>query len=45
MAEMNDTDDSPDDAYFSNTVFYVLIDCLLTGLTMRLNADKKLAEN
>ena len=42
---MNDTDDSPQEAYFRKTVFYVLIDNVVTGLTVRFNAVKKLVEN
>ena len=44
MAEMNDTGDSPEEAYFRKTVFYVLIDDALTGLSVRFNAVMKLAE-
>ena len=43
MAEMNDTDDSPEEAYLCKTVFYVLIDNVATRFTVCLNADKKLA--
>ena len=43
MAEMNDTDDSKEEAYFIKSVFYVLIDKVSTGLTVRLNVAKKLA--
>jgi len=45
MAEMNDTGDSPEDAYFRKTVFYVLIDYVVAGLTVRFKAVKRLAEN
>ena len=44
MAEMNDTDDSPEEAYFRKTVFYVLIDNVVAGLTVCFNAVKKLAK-
>ena len=45
MAEINDIDYSPEAAYFRKTVFYVLADNVVTGLTVRFNAAKKLAEN
>ena len=45
MAEMNDTDDYPEEAYFRKTVFYVLIDNVVTGLTVRFNAVRMLAEH
>lgn len=38
MVEMNDTDDSPEEAYFRKTVFYVLIDNIVAGLSVRFNA-------
>ena len=45
MAEMNDTDDSPEEANFGKSGFYVLIDNVATGLTVCFNAVKKMAEN
>ena len=44
MREMNDTDDYPEEAYLRKTVFYVLIDNVVSGLTMRYNAVRKFAE-
>ena len=38
------TDDSPEEAYLRKTVFHVLIDNVVTGLTVRFNAVKKLTE-
>ena len=37
--------DTPEEAYFIKTVFYVFIDNVITGLTARFNAVKKLAKN
>ena len=45
MAEMKNTDDFLEDSYFGKTVFYVLIDNVVTRLTVRFNAVKKLVEN
>ena len=45
MAEMNDTDDSQEEAYFRKTVFYVFIDNVVAGLTVRFNAVKRLADS
>ena len=45
LAEMSDTDDLPEEAYFRKTVFYVLIDDVVAGLTVHFNAVKWLAEN
>ena len=39
-AEMNDTDDTAEQAYSMKTVSYVLIDNVVTGLTVRFNAAK-----
>ena len=36
LAEMTDTDDSPEEAYFRYTVFYVFIDNFVAGLTLHL---------
>ena len=44
MAEINDTDYSPEEAYFRKTVFCVLIDNVVTTLHIRLNAAMKMAE-
>ena len=44
IAKMNDTD-STEEACFAKSVFHVLIDNVVTGLTVRFNAAKKLAEN
>ena len=38
MAEINDTGDSPEEANFRKTVFYVLIDNVAAGLTERYEA-------
>ena len=35
MVEMNETNDSPEEAYLRKTMFYVLIDNGVTGLTIR----------
>ena len=40
MAKINDTDDSPEEAYFKKIMFYVLFDNVVTGLTVRYNAVK-----
>ena len=45
MAEINDTADSPEEAYLKKTAFYVLIENVVTGLTVRSNTAKKLSEN
>ena len=45
LEEMNDADDSPEEAYFRKTVFYVLIDNVIAGLTVRFDAVKRLVEN
>ena len=45
LAEMTDTDDLPEMAYFRKNVFYVLIDNVIAGLTLRFNSVKRLAEN
>jgi len=45
LAEMIDTDDSPEEAYFRKTVFYVLIDNVVAGLTLGFNAVKRLSES
>ena len=45
MAEMTDTDNLPEEAYFRKIVFYVLIDNVVAGLTLRFNAVEWLAEN
>ena len=42
---MNDTYDSPEEACFRKTVFYVLIDNVVTGLNVLFSAAKNLAEN
>ena len=42
---MTDTDALPEEAYFIKTVFYVLIDNVVAGLTLHFNAVKWLAEN
>ena len=44
ISEMSDTDDSPEESYFER-LFFVLIDNVVTGLTVRFNAVKKLAGN
>ena len=44
MAEMVDRFDSPEEAYFRKAVSYVLIDNVVTGLTVRFNVVNKLAE-
>ena len=45
MAQMNDTDDSPEEACCRKTVLYVLLDSVVGGLTVRFNAVERLAEN
>ena len=45
MAEMNETDNSPEMAYFIKTVYYILVVNVVTGLTVRFNAVKNMAEN
>ena len=45
MAEMDVTDDSSEESYFRKTVFYVLIDNVVTGWNVRFNAIMSLAEN
>ncbi|XP_053167420.1 52 kDa repressor of the inhibitor of the protein kinase-like [Hemicordylus capensis] len=44
LEEMNDTDDTPEEAYFRKCVLYVLVDNVIAGLTVRFNAVKQLAE-
>ena len=44
MAEMNEAGHSTEEAYFRKTVLYALIDSVVTGLSIRFNAVKKLAE-
>ena len=44
LVEMTDTDDSPEEAFFRETVFHVFTDNV-AGLTLCLNAVKQLAEN
>ena len=45
MAEMNDTDDSTEKIYSRKALFYVLIDNVFTGITVRFSAVKKLVED
>ena len=45
LVEMTDTDDSPEEAYVRKIVFYVLIDNVVAGLTLRFNAVKRLFAN
>ena len=40
LAEMTDTNALPEDAYFRKIAFYVLIDNVVAGLTLHLNAVK-----
>ena len=44
MPGTNDTDDSPEEAYFRKSVFYVLLDNVIAALTIRFDAVKQLAE-
>ena len=44
-AEMNATDDSTEEAYFMKIALCAWIDNIVTGLTVRFNAAKKLAGN
>ena len=45
MAELSDIYDSTEVAYPRKTVSYVLINDVVTGLTVRFNVVNKLAEN
>ena len=45
MAEMDDKDDATEEAQLGKTVFYVLLDNVITRLNVCFNAVKKLAGN
>ena len=45
LAEIIDTDDSPKEAFFRKTVFYILIDNVVVIFTLHFNAVKRLSEN
>ena len=41
---MNETDESPEEAFFRKSVLFVLVGNVITGLTVRFRAVKQLAE-
>lgn len=45
LSELNEADESPEEAYFRKSVFYVLLDNVIGGLTVRFRAAKDISEN
>ena len=42
--EMNETDESPEEAHFRKHIFYVVLDNVIAGLTIRFSAAKEISD-